>query len=160
MTIGAPIRTATLLAAFWLVLSGHYTPLYLIFGVVSVAVVCWLVQRADLRSGDDAALSMALRLAWFLPWLAKEVLVSSVVVARVVWSPRLRLSPAVEVAPARELSVLAQVLYANSITLTPGTLSLHLDDDGVEVHALQADGLETLLTGRMLGRVRRFEAAR
>ncbi|MFD0852316.1 Na+/H+ antiporter subunit E, partial [Actinomadura adrarensis] len=69
-----------------------------------------------------------------------------------------RPAPAVGTVPARELSDVSEVIYANSITLTPGTLSLSVDDEDIEVHALQADGIDDLRGGAMLDRVRRLES--
>lgn len=154
------IRTAVLLAAFWLILSGHYTPLLLTFGAISVALVTWLSFRAELPSDSGSAIRFALRLPRYLPWLAKEVLISSVSVVRTVWTPRPAIQPTIERVPVHDLSVLSQVLYANSITLTPGTLSLSIDDDGVEVHGLKPEYLADLHSERMLTRVRRLEAVK
>ena len=154
------LRTAGLLSVFWLLLSGHFTPLFLTFGVISVALISWLCHRAALPSDSGSAIRFALRLPGYLPWLAKEIFVSSIAVVRSVWSPRSRLSPGVELLPAHGLSVLSQVLYANSITLTPGTLSLRVDDHGVEVHGLRSDYLEDLRQGPMLSKVRRLEAVK
>lgn len=158
--IGRSVRIAVLLGVFWLILSWHFTPLLLIFGAVSVALVSWLSYRADLPSDGDSTARFALGLPRYVPWLAKEILVSSVAVVRAVWSPRLKLRPVVELVPAKDLSVLSRVVYANSITLTPGTLSLRVDDDGIQVHALQPDYLDDLRDGKMLNQVRRLEATK
>ena len=146
-------------AVFWLLLSGHLEPLFLMLGGLSVGLVGWLSWRADLtRVGMTAG--FMLRLPGYLLWLAKEVLVSSVAVARRVWSPRPALLPTVDATSMAGLSELAQVVYANSITLTPGTLSLDVGDDRIEVHSLNPVGVEQLHAGAMLRQVRRLEAQR
>jgi multicomponent Na+:H+ antiporter subunit E len=76
---------------------------------------------------------------------------------RKVWSPRPDLRPAVARTAADELPPVAQVVYANSITLTPGTLSLEVDDRSIEVHSLDPEGIEELDRGEMLRRVRATE---
>lgn len=149
-----------LLGGFWLVLSGHFTPLFFALGALSVAVVGWLTHRADLRVREGSAFSFTLRLLWYLPWLVKEIVVSAVAVVRKVWSPRPALRPGVEATPSAGLPVLSQVVYANSITLTPGTLSIHLDDEHIDVHSLDTASLEDLHSGRMLRQVRRLEVRR
>lgn len=152
------LSLATLLAGFWLVLSGHYTPLLLALGALSVGFVIWLVRRMGVVDDESVPLRPAPRLPGYLLWLAKEVLLSSVAVTRMVWSPRHHAQPAVAVTPAHELPELSQVIYASSITLTPGTLALGVDDEEVEVHSLAPSGIARLHAGGMLGRVRRLEA--
>lgn len=153
-------RMAPLFAVFWLVLSGHLEPLLLVLGALSVALVCWLSVRAGLPARETVTIPLALRLPRYLLWLAKEVLVSAIAVVRKAWSPRLALEPVVEATPSPEMSALTQVVYANSITFTPGTLSLDLDDDRIRVHSLEPADVESLRAGRMLRHVRRLEASR
>ncbi|OXM75141.1 MULTISPECIES: Na+/H+ antiporter subunit E [Amycolatopsis] len=154
------IRTAPLFVTFWLVLSGHFTVQFLVLGAVSITLVCWISRRARLTEGEGASLPVLLRLPRYLPWLGKEVLVAAAAVVRKVWSPRPDLRPAVAVTPSPGMSALSQVIYANSITLTPGTLSLDLDEDEIKIHSLDAGAAEALHEGHMLRRVRELEARR
>jgi multicomponent Na+:H+ antiporter subunit E len=147
-------------AVFWLLLSGHFEPLLLALGVVSVALVCVLSWRAGLTRRPSATVPFMLRLPRYFLWLVKEVLVSSLAVVRRVWSPRPILLPAVTTTASSGLSELSQVVYANSITLTPGTLSLEVGEDHIEVHALTRADVKQLHAGAMLRRVRRLEARR
>lgn len=149
-----------LLAAFWVVLSGHFDPLLLTLGAVSITVVCAMAWRADLYLHRDLTVPFALRLPWFLLWLGGQVLASSLTVVRQVWSPRLGLRPVVEWTPAQDLPELSQVTYANAITLTPGTLSLDISDKLIQVHSLEPSGVEELRNGAMLSRVPRPGARR
>lgn len=153
-------RMPPLFVLFWFVLSGHVEPLFLALGAFSVALVCWLSVRARLSVRDGVTIPLALRLPRYLLWLGKEVLVSAVAVVRKVWSPRPDLRPVVEATPSPDMSALTQVVYANSITLTPGTLSLDVDDDRIKVHSLTEADVELLHTGRMLRHVQRLEASR
>lgn len=146
-----------LLSVYWLVLSGHYTALLLVLGAASVALVFWIVRRMDLVDLEGPA-RLGTTVAWYLPWLVIQVFVSALAVARLVWSPRPVLRPAVGRAPLGDESELLRVVYANSITLTPGTLSLSLDEEAVTVHSLDPAGLDQLRGGAMLRRVRRLEA--
>ena len=148
------------LALFWLVLSGHYTLLLIVLGSVSVALVCWLSWRADFPEREDVALPLSPRLPRYVLWLGKEVLVSAVAVVRKVWSPRQELRPVVDVTPSSDMTVVTQVIYANSITLTPGTLSLDVDEDRIEVHGLDAGDAEALRDGEMMRRARGLETRR
>lgn len=150
--------SAVPLSVFWLLLSGHYTPLLLLLGAGSVALVLWLSYRANLKDFRGSVTGEILRLPPYVLWLSKEVLVAAIDVVRRVWSPRLDLRPQMEATDASGLDTLQQVTYANSITLTPGTLSMRVMEDHIVVHALDASGLEDLDDGRMLDRVRRLQA--
>jgi multicomponent Na+:H+ antiporter subunit E len=152
------LSLAALLAGFWLVLSGHYTPLLLVLGAGSVGLVVWLVHRMGIVDHESVPLRPAPRLPRYFWWLAGEILRSSVSVTRQVWSPRRALRPAIGVVPTPGLPELSQVIYANSITLTPGTLSLRVDDEGIEVHSLDPAGIGQLRGGGMLARVRKLRA--
>jgi len=144
-----------LLAAFWLVLSGHFEPLMLALGAVAVTVVCSMTWRAEVYFHRDLTLPFLLCLPRFLLWLGVQVLVSAVAVVRKVWSPRLRLRPVVASTPARDLPELSQVTYANAITLTPGTLSLDIGEKLIRVHSLEQADIDELRKGGMLRRVPR-----
>jgi len=149
-----------LLTAFWLVLSGHFDPLMLALGAVSIAVVCAMAWRAELYLHRDLTARFALRLPRFFLWLGGQVFVSSLTVVRKVWSPRMDLRPVVRSTPAQDLPELSQVTYANAITLTPGTLSLDISDKLIRVHSLEQAGVDELRKGAMLSRVPRPGARR
>lgn len=146
------------LAAFWLLLSGHYTGLLLAFGALSVVVVVTIVRRMTVVDGTAVRVRLPVRAPLYAGWLAGQILASSMVVLRQVWTPRVAPRPAVGQAPTDGLSEVATVAYANSITLTPGTLSLHVDESGIEVHALRKWDIDELRAGQMLGRLRRLDA--
>jgi multicomponent Na+:H+ antiporter subunit E len=152
------VRRAAYFGVFWLVLSGHIEPLFVALGALSIALVCWLSWRAGLSRPAGATARFMLFLPRYSLWLAKEVLVSAVAVVRRVWSPDPALHPTVATTTSTGLPELAQVVYANSITLTPGTLSLEVGDDRIEVHSLYPAGVEALHAGEMLRRVRRLGA--
>ncbi|XVV00235.1 Na+/H+ antiporter subunit E [Actinosynnema sp. CA-248983] len=152
------LRVAPLFVVFWLVLSGHFSVLFLALGAFSVALVCWICLRAGVVHPPDITARLLLRLPLYFLWLGKEVVVSAFRVARAVWSPGLALRPVVETTPTEGMPVTAQVIYANSITLTPGTLSLTVAEGAVEVHALGAEDVADLRGGRLLRKVRWLEA--
>jgi len=142
------------LAVFWLLLSGHYTVLLLGFGVLSVLMVVVIMRRMDVVDGTRFRVRLPLRAPLYAGWLAWQIVVSSAVVLRQVWTPRLSPRPAVCRTPVNGLSEVGTVAYANSITLTPGTLSMQVDEAGIEVHALRRADLDALQSGGMLDHVR------
>jgi multicomponent Na+:H+ antiporter subunit E len=99
------------------------------------------------------ALRFSWRLLGFWAWLAREVLRSSLEVARVVLDPRLPISPRVIEIESTSQHPFDQVLLGNSITLTPGTLTLDLHDGMLRVHTLTEAGARDLMSGEMDRRV-------
>lgn len=151
-------RLVLVLAAFWLLLSGHYTVLLVVLGLGSAVLVAWIARRMEIVDHEALPLHLSPRTPLYWAWLAGQMLLSAVAVARQVWSARLAPRPSVGVTPAPDLPELSRVIYANSITLTPGTLSLSVTGEDIEVHSLSPSGVDDLRTGEMLRRVRRLEA--
>jgi multicomponent Na+:H+ antiporter subunit E len=137
---GRMIRHIVLFAALfvlWLLLSGHYSPLLLAFGVVSSAVVVAIVHRLHVDDEEGIPLHV-LPFIWRLwPWLTGEVVKANLEVMRQIVSPRLDISPQLfHFAPSQKTTA-GLVTHANSITLTAGTVTLEIEEDGrFLVHAL------------------------
>ena len=144
------------LFAIWLLWSGHFTILLVSFGVLS----CLFVVLISLRMGnvdEEAQLLLLLpRLALYLPWLFKEIALANIDVARRVLSPRLPISPRLIKVRASQRGELARVIYANSITLTPGTVSVDMEGDEITVHALSKEAADGVLSGEMDRKVTRL----
>ena len=129
----------------WLLLSGHYTPLLISFGVGSCALSVYIAVRMDVADHEGVPLDWVGRFVLYLPWLMKEILVANVNVAKVILNPQLPISPIMVVFRSTQKSDLGRVLYANSITLTPGTITTGVEGDQLEIHSLtwgDVDGRE------------------
>lgn len=145
-----------ILFAVWLLLSGHYTPLLIGFGMGSCALVVYIAMRMDVADHEGVPIDWAGRFLLFLPWLLKEILVANINVAKIILSPSLPISPIMVVFRSTQKTDLGRALYANSITLTPGTISTGVEGDRVEVHALtwkDVGGWEEDEMGRRASRV-------
>jgi len=156
-------RTASLLVAlfvFWILMSGMFSPFLLGLGVASVVAVTWLARHLEVadREGHPAHLRMVAVLSyWF--WLFAEIWRSGVQVARIILNPRLPISPTlVRFRPAQKTAV-GLATHANSITLTPGTITVQANHQGFLVHALTRDGAAGVVESEMNRRVRRFEGS-
>ena len=149
---------AATLLLLWLMLSGHYTPLLLTLGVMSSAGVAWLIVRMGLVRTFAPSLRFVLRTPGFQLWLFIQVLKANVAVARLVLGRRLTLTPRVIRVPASQLTALGRATHANAVTLTPGTLSLELGDDYLEIHALTERIAKDLARGETDRRVRALES--
>jgi multicomponent Na+:H+ antiporter subunit E len=137
--------------AFWLALSGHWDLLHLALGTASAALVVALNRH------EQALTGLLRRLPWIVAyggWLLVEIVLSNLQVARIVLAPRLPVDPLVVRVPA-PTDDLAATVYANSITLTPGTVTLDVDEGEMIVHALSPAMAASVISGAMARRVAR-----
>jgi multicomponent Na+:H+ antiporter subunit E len=142
---------------FWLILSGHFSPLLLILGGVSALLVAWLLRRMDRVDGTAVRLRPSLALAGFGVWLFWHLIKSNIEVARIIWDPTLPITPCWTRLPVQASTTpLQRTLYANSITLTPGTLTADVHEDHFLVHTLCDRGIGLLHDGEMERRIRRL----
>lgn len=150
---------------FWLLLSGHYSlPGYggswmMIFslGVMSSLLVTYLAARMRVIDDDSVPVRRIIPLLTYIPWLLWEILLSNIDVAWRVWHPDLPISPRFVKVPYRTRTPFGATVYANSITLTPGTVTILVEDDHFLVHALTEDAAAALEGGEMHRRVRAVE---
>lgn len=148
---------ASLLTAFWLLNSGHYTPLLIFLGALSVALVLLIAHRMDMVDQKSQPLHLTLRIPGYGLWLAKEVLIANIDVVKRIWRGNTTISPVLGELRAGQKTDIGKVVYANSITFTPGTVAIDLDGDVITVHALTQNALNALREGHMDRRVSRLE---
>jgi multicomponent Na+:H+ antiporter subunit E len=141
------------LVAAWVLWSGHTEPLLLGLGAFSCAATMVIVWRMGYFDREIFALTISLRLLAYWVWLIKEIVMSSLAVTKVVLHPRLPISARYIELKASATGPIGQVIFANSITLTPGTLTLDLHQGDLKVHALTQEGAEGLMSGEMDRRV-------
>ena len=147
------IVLALLLIAAWVLWSGYFKPLLLGLGALSCLLTVWLVHRMGHFDDDTFAFHYDWRLLGFWGWLGREVLLSSIEVARVVLGRRVDVDPKVVTVDGSGLGTVDLALLGNSITLTPGTLTLDVREGRLLVHALTSDGADALKRGDMQRRV-------
>jgi multicomponent Na+:H+ antiporter subunit E len=144
-----------ILLPVWFVWSGHTEVLLLSLGLVSCLLVLWLTRRMGIIDAESVPIERIPRLLLYLPWLVWQVVKSNLDVARRILDPRLPIRPLVLRVRAGQRDDLGRVIYANSITLTPGTVSIRVEDDEIEVHALTREAADGLLDDEMNRRVTR-----
>lgn len=130
-----------LLMTFWTVMSGHLDAFHLGLGAVCVAIVLAIdskLRRTPL-AGDEIDAMARLRYGYgiyFLAWLLTQVFIAGFQVARVILTPGLRNRTCILKFRADLPNAQARVILGNSITLTPGTITLDIQGDEFTVHAL------------------------
>jgi len=141
---------AVLLFLFWLFLSGHLEPLLRGLGMASVALTVFLSHRMNIIDHESYPLHLSLKFPGFFLYLFREIVKANIdVVTRILSWRRTPTSPQMIEIPKSQKTDLGAVIYANSITLTPGTVTIELSNDNLTVHALSQEAAGELATGAM-----------
>jgi multicomponent Na+:H+ antiporter subunit E len=152
------LSLAGFLFAFWIALSGHYTPMLIVAGAASTALCVLAAIRMRVVDREGHPIELFLGVATYYPWLAAEIAKSAWNVTKIILHPGLPISPTMTVVRASQKTRAGVATYANSITLTPGTITVAVTGNELTVHALVRDGALDLEAGGMDRRVSRFEA--
>lgn len=136
------------LAALWLLMSGLWDkPLILFFGALSVVLSVWVAKRMDAVDGEQIAFALhPIKTIGYVFWLLWEIAKSNLAVAKLILSGDDCRNQKLFMMPVSCKSEIAQVMFANSITLTPGTITVETENDQFVVHALDFgdDDMEAL----------------
>ena len=147
------ISLALFLASLWWVLSGYAKPLLLGYGVASVLFTVWLARRMRVIDEESHPLHLAWPLIRYWLFLLKEIVVSNVQVIKLILSPTSKIEPHFVQVEAHQNSDLGRTILANSITLTPGTVTVSISDQALLVHALTRESAQGVIDGALDQRV-------
>ncbi|MDH3948547.1 MAG: Na+/H+ antiporter subunit E [Gammaproteobacteria bacterium] len=137
------------LFTLWLLLSGHFNTLLIALGVASSLVTVVLALRMEVIDHESHPLHLSRQLPRFWVFLSREIVLANLDVVRRILTPGKSFSPQLRRLPLPQRTELGQVIYANAITLTPGTVTVQLNTDSIRIHALSREAAEDLQTGRM-----------
>lgn len=148
------------LFSVWLLWSGHYTTRLMTLGLFSVFVVLLTVRRMGALDDETVPVDYGPRALAYLPWLLWEIGKANVDVARRVLRREMPIRPHLfRVRPSQRTDI-GRVLYANSITLTPGTVTVGVEGDEFIIHALTDEAAREVAGGKMDRKVRAVEGLR
>ena len=148
------VFTFILLFLFWLLLSGHYDLFHIAIGFFCCLLISY--TSSDLlfvHVGTDDTHMIIPRLLTYIPWHLYQIIISNIYLAKLVFSPLSRLNPRILSYQSKLTNGLALVTFANSITLTPGTITIDLDEGTFYVHAIDDKVADDLLSGEMEDRI-------
>ncbi|MGY6553712.1 MAG: Na+/H+ antiporter subunit E [Wenzhouxiangella sp.] len=131
------------LAILWLAISGVYKPAIMLLGLGSLILVSWLVIRMKIIGEEHNPIVFSWRLPVFWLWALREIVISNVHVARLIFSPE-KISPRIVYQAIEFERPLGKVIYGNTCTLTPGTVTVQLTRKGSVIHALDAKSAGSL----------------
>ena len=143
LTLGA------VLFALWLGLSGQTGPLTLALGLLSIGIIVYISQRMDKIDQEFYPAHMTILMLRFWLFLAREIVIANIDVIKRIFRPGKSISPQMFELPLTQKTDIARVIYANAITMTPGTVSMNLDTKTVTVHTLSVEAADDLRSGRM-----------
>jgi multicomponent Na+:H+ antiporter subunit E len=146
-----------ILAISWLLWSGLYKPLVMSLGAFSCLLSAYLAHRMGFFRHHKDLLSLMPRLPGYWLWLLREIIISSLDVAKLILKPSMPISPTVVVLEAEARTDVGQVILGNSITLSPGTVTLDLHEGKVLIHCLTSEGARELQKGEANRRVAALE---
>ena len=152
-TLRPSVSLAVALAILWLLLSGHTELFLLALGVASVVFSVWVAKRLGIVDDEGHPIHVIDATVRYWPWLMKEIMVANIDVAKAILKGDAAVSPSVFTTKATQTDDLGRTIYANSITLTPGTITIDMDGENVTVHALTQGTRDGVLTGDMDRRV-------
>ncbi|MAI06486.1 MAG: hypothetical protein CBC47_05100 [Alphaproteobacteria bacterium TMED87] len=151
------LSSSSVLFIFWLILSGHYTPFLLVIGIISCVFIVILVVKMEILDDEALPIKFLFSAIKYWPWLFGQIIQSALNVAKIIINPNLPITPTmIKIKPLQETDV-GVVTFANSITLTPGTISVEIDNDNILVHAITRDNAFDLEQGVMNEKCKRFE---
>jgi multicomponent Na+:H+ antiporter subunit E len=134
----AAVILFVLLLAFWLILSSKINLTIVIVGFFASLLILFI--NYDLIFNHQEATRLGFRtlikLVVLFYVLISNIILSNIEVAKIVLSPKLPIDPGFERVRQPLKKDLNQSLYANAITLTPGTLTVEMDDEHILVHGL------------------------
>ena len=153
------ILTILVMLALWLLLSGVYKPLVIGFGIASVLLAVYFARRMDRVDGYVVRLALRpVRLVAYCFWLFVEIAKATWTVTKVIMSPEAKTRQHLFAVKHSQKSDLGQVIFANSITLTPGTITVETEPNRFLVHALCFSPSDTEALRDMDGRVSNIES--
>lgn len=150
------IKIGSLISFFliWLGITGlHFEFISLFFLITVPLFIYWFAQKLNLLIPKN---SFNFRLLEYLLWLGKEILKSTFAVIKISWRRNLKIQPIIEPIKSIQESNAGIITYSNSITLTPGTVTLSTQNNILLVHALDVSFMEDLKGGEMDKRVKQI----
>jgi multicomponent Na+:H+ antiporter subunit E len=133
------VYTFLIMFGFWILLSGKFDLFHLTLGVISSALVSFLSSDLFMYNQQSRGrLTTGIRFLMYLPWLLYQIVLSTMHVTFLAMHPKMKelIDPTIVTFKTKLKTDLAKVALANSITLTPGTITIRIEDQVFYVHAI------------------------
>jgi multicomponent Na+:H+ antiporter subunit E len=132
------IYTFFIMMGFWILLSGKFDLFHLTLGVISSALVSFLSADLFMYEQGSNRVTTGVRFLLYLPWLLYQILLSTLHVTFLALHPKMKelIDPTIVTFKTKLKTDIAMVALANSITLTPGTITIRIEGQVFYVHAI------------------------
>jgi multicomponent Na+:H+ antiporter subunit E len=148
------LATFFILMGLWLVLSGHYDSFHITLGIICCGLVAFVSHDLLFPVFSwGRSFAVFIRFTAYLPWLFYQIILANLHVAKMVLHPKMPINPKIVEFDSKLESNLAFTTLGNSITLTPGTITVDIREGKYFVHALTNKVADDLLSGDMENRV-------
>ncbi len=151
------VSLGLILMVLWLLLSGRPEGLLIGLGLASTVLVVMVARRMGMVDHEGHPIHLTPGTLKYWPWLAWEIIKANIAVAKVIIQKDMPIEPTCLCIKGTQKNELGHVVYANSITLTPGTVTTQLEGSLLTIHALTIDAAESLAAGQMDRRVTEME---
>ena len=132
------LYTFLIMFGFWILLSGKFDLFHLTLGILSSALVSFLSADLFMHDQGKNRLSTGFRFLLYIPWLLYQIVLSTLHVTFLALHPKMkdRIDPTIVTFKTKLKTNIAKVALANSITLTPGTITIRIENQVFYVHAI------------------------
>lgn len=143
---------------FWILLSGEFNFILILSGVFSSLLVSYMSHDLLTGKGDiKLGLARTIRFTRYLPWILWQIVLANLDLVYRTLHPKMPISPRIISFKNDFKTDLGMVILANSITLTPGTVTINVTEDEFIVHTIAEEAAQSLISGEMQARVKRIE---
>ena len=132
------LYTFLIMFGFWILLSGKFDLFHLTLGIISSVLVSFLSADLFMYEHGKKGLATGVRFLLYLPWLLYQILLSTLHVTFLALHPKMKdqIDPTIVTFKTKLKTNIGKVALANSITLTPGTITIRIEDQVFYVHAI------------------------
>ena len=152
------VLTAIIMFVFWIFLSGEFSFILLLTGIISSLLVSYISHDLLIGNGDmKLGFIRTIRFIRFLPWLLWQIVLANIDLALRTLHPKMPINPILINIKNNLKTDLGMVILANSITLTPGTVTIDVNKNEFLVHVISEKAAQSLISGEMQARVKKIE---
>ena len=152
------VLTVLIMFAFWIFLSGEFSFILLLSGIISSLLVSYISHDLLIGNGDmKLGFIRTIRFIRFLPWLLWQIVLANIDLALRTLHPKMPINPILINIKNNLKTDLGMVILANSITLTPGTVTIDVNENEFLVHVISEKAAQSLISGEMQARVKKIE---
>ena len=152
------VLTVLIMFVFWIFLSGEFSFILLLSGIISSLLVSYISHDLLIGNGDmKLGFIRTIRFIRFLPWLLWQIVLANIDLALRTLHPKMPINPILINIKNNLKTDLGMVILANSITLTPGTVTIDVNENEFLVHVISEKAAQSLISGEMQARVKKIE---